>query len=334
MSPITTPRAALLRVLPSALAAVLLLVASWVLRAHGRTSEGSLEIEEVVRRARALEASRTRHRSEMERILSNAGLTAALVQVPPSSKGHPEIGPRTGRPAVIDRKPKTSPGPRTKFPSELAPDLRVEYAQDSGLSEISRAGEAIAILPLTVEGSVPARLASLESAVARGLEGPLGSKVLVGPTVEIRLLFAGMFRSDCKDPSCWARVGRILSARYLLAGSVRRVNDTFTVSFSLVDSLNGRLVREQQLSCAAEECSVAELSRQAVRELALQAFPVTAPGTNTAASADAASPTAAHPTASRAGNSETSPPPASPPAPAPAPAPAASPPAPTPAKAP
>jgi hypothetical protein len=151
----------------------------------------------------------------------------------------------------------------------------------------ARAGDenAVAIMPLDIVGNVPAGRPALEAAVARGLA------VLSGPTVNAaeaagKLTGAGL-KLPCRDGACWSAAGRALGARYLVTGVVERKGPMFAVQFRLVDAPSGRLLATEKNECEVADCSVAELSRQVVRELARQTLgtppPAVRPATNVAA---------------------------------------------------
>jgi hypothetical protein len=127
---------------------------------------------------------------------------------------------------------------------------------------------AVAILPLDIVGNVPAGRPALEAAVARGLA------VLSGPTMGAaetagKLASTGL-KLPCADGGCWSAAGRAAGARYLVAGTVERKGPLFEVLFRLIDAPAGRLLATEKNGCEVADCSVAELCRQVVRELARQ----------------------------------------------------------------
>src|SRR5687767_3307301 len=71
-------------------------------------------------------------------------------------------------------------------------------------------GDKVAVLPLALEGNVPARPAALDNAVLKGLEGVVGAaRVMVGPAVSQKLT-ANASRAACTDARCWMAVGKAL----------------------------------------------------------------------------------------------------------------------------
>jgi hypothetical protein len=150
----------------------------------------------------------------------------------------------------------------------------------------------VAVLPLEIIGDVPAGRPALEAAVAKGLV-VAGMPVTIGPDVGITLSAAGA-RVACVDPACWIAAGRALGARHLIAGSVERKGAVFQVEFRLVDAAAGagREVLKEANHCDVADCSVAELCRLTVHELARSGLSrPTAPAVaTTAAPAPAATP--------------------------------------------
>ena len=127
---------------------------------------------------------------------------------------------------------------------------------------------AIAVLPLEIEGNVPAGRVALESAVSRGLA------VVSGPTISApesvaKLTPAGA-KVPCASEACWMAAGKAIAARYLVAGKVERKGPLFEVRFRLVDAPTGRMLATENNKCEVADCSVAELCRQTVRELVRQ----------------------------------------------------------------
>ena len=147
------------------------------------------------------------------------------------------------------------------------------------------------MLPLEVVGNVPAGRPALEAAVARGLT------MFAGTTVEAtqasaRLTAAGA-QVPCQDAACWTAAGKAVGARHLVAGRVERKGANFEVQFRLLEGATGRLLATETNKCEAADCSVAELTRQTVRELARQMLSgtvpgVSSPGTAALTAADAA----------------------------------------------
>jgi hypothetical protein len=128
-------------------------------------------------------------------------------------------------------------------------------------------GDQVAVLPLAIEGRVPARPAALETAISKGLEVAVGApRVQVGPPVAKKLSAASV-RVSCGDPRCWVAVGQALGARHLVSGLVQRKGANFEVEFRLIDALDGHPVLSERNQCEAADCSVAELCRLTVLEL-------------------------------------------------------------------
>jgi hypothetical protein len=127
---------------------------------------------------------------------------------------------------------------------------------------------AVAVLPLEIEGNVPAGRPALESAVSRGLA------VLSGPTIGATESAAKLAPTGAKVPcateACWTAAGKAIDARYLIAGRVERKGPLFEVRFRLVDAPSGRLLATETNKCEVADCSVAELCRTTVRELVRQ----------------------------------------------------------------
>jgi hypothetical protein len=127
---------------------------------------------------------------------------------------------------------------------------------------------AVAVLPLEIEGNVPAGRPALESAVSRGLA------VLSGPTIGATESAAKLGASGAKVPcateACWTAAGKAIDARYLVAGKIERKGPLFEVRFRLMDAPSGRLLATETNKCEVADCSVAELCRTTVRELVRQ----------------------------------------------------------------
>ena len=146
---------------------------------------------------------------------------------------------------------------------------------------------ALAVLPLEIVGNVPAGRPALETAVTRGLT------VYSGPTIEAAQasakLTAAKAQVPCQEAACWTAAGKTVGARYLVAGHVERKGTMFEVQFRLFDAPSGRLLATENNRCEADDCSVAELCRLTVRELARQTLGG-APMPTTAAPAAAPTP--------------------------------------------
>lgn len=138
----------------------------------------------------------------------------------------------------------------------------------AGVAAAAEPVNAVAVLPLEIEGNVPAGRPALESAVSRGLT------VLSGPTIGAteamtKLVTTGV-KVPCATEACWTAAGKAIDARYLVAGKVERKGPLFEVRFRLVDAPSGRLLATETNKCEVADCSVAELCRTTVRELARQ----------------------------------------------------------------
>jgi TolB-like protein len=127
-------------------------------------------------------------------------------------------------------------------------------------------GDGVAVLPLEVVGNVPAGKPALEAAVVRGLTMFTGTTVEATQT-SARLIAAGA-KLPCADAACWTAVGKAVGTRHLVAGRVERKGPNFEVQFRLLDGPSGRVLATESNRCEAADCSVAELTRQTVRELA------------------------------------------------------------------
>jgi hypothetical protein len=129
-------------------------------------------------------------------------------------------------------------------------------------------GDKVAVLPLVLEGKVPARPAALENAISKGLEVAVGApRVMIGPPVAQKLN-ASAVRVACTDPRCWMAVGQALGARHLVTGLVQRKEAMFEVEFQLFDAADGHQVLTEHNKCEATDCSIAELCRLTVLDLA------------------------------------------------------------------
>ena len=126
--------------------------------------------------------------------------------------------------------------------------------------------DRVAVIPLDIVGDVPAGRPALEAAVLRGLTIASTPALLPGEA-EARLK-TGTAQLPCKNADCWSAVGRTLDARYLVTGTVERKGALFAVEFRIVDARAGRMIARESNGCDADDCSVAELCRLTVRELA------------------------------------------------------------------
>lgn len=154
-------------------------------------------------------------------------------------------------------------------------------------------GDKIAVLPLEIIGEVPAGRPALEAAVTKGLV-VTGAAVTIGPEVATLLSRAGA-RVACVDPGCWIAAGRALGARHLIAGVVERKAGQFQVEFRLIDAAvgQGRIVMTEANHCDVADCSVAELCRLTVNELARAGLPRAVAGSPAAAAATPPAPVVA-----------------------------------------
>jgi TolB-like protein len=128
--------------------------------------------------------------------------------------------------------------------------------------------DSIAVLPLDVVGDIPASRPALEAAVLRGLTVAAVPSLPAG-AAETRLRATGA-HVLCDNADCWTALGRAIEARYLVAGKVERSDSMFVVEFQVYDSRPGRMLARETNRCEADDCSVAELCRLTVRELARQ----------------------------------------------------------------
>lgn len=149
----------------------------------------------------------------------------------------------------------------------LGPFVAQSAAQE-GSGPAAGDPDKIAVMPLQILGDVPAGRPALEAAVMRGLTVASAPTLPVAET-EGRLL-GGSTRLPCETAECWTSIGQAVEARYLLAGRVERKENLFFVEFQLIDSRPGRLLAREANRCEADDCSVAELCRLVVRELARQ----------------------------------------------------------------
>jgi TolB-like protein len=150
----------------------------------------------------------------------------------------------------------------TAPPATAAPATTAGGAASAAVAPANR----IAVLPLEIIGEVPAGRPALEASVAKGLV-VAGMTVVIGPEVGSTLSAAGA-RVACVDAACWIAAGRALGARNLIAGVVERKGPVFQVEFRLVDATAGREVLKEANHCDVADCSVAELCRLTVHELA------------------------------------------------------------------
>jgi hypothetical protein len=123
-------------------------------------------------------------------------------------------------------------------------------------------------MPLEIVGDIPAGRPALEAAVLRGLTVATVPALTLEET-ESRLRSATV-HPPCDLAECWAAVGRSLQARYLVTGTVERKGPLFAVEFRVVDARLGRVLATESNRCEANDCSVAELCRVVVREMARQ----------------------------------------------------------------
>jgi hypothetical protein len=128
--------------------------------------------------------------------------------------------------------------------------------------------DQIAVLPLEIVGEIPAGRPALEAAVLRGLT--ISSVQAMEPSERDSRLKKATVQLPCDKAECWSALGRDLQARYLLTGSVERRGPLFSVEFRLVDARMGRILATQSNRCETSDCSVAELCRLVVREMARQ----------------------------------------------------------------
>jgi hypothetical protein len=128
--------------------------------------------------------------------------------------------------------------------------------------------DQIAVMPLEIVGDIPAGRPALEAAVLRGLT--VASVPALQPADTENRLRTASVRPPCEAAECWSAIGKSLQARYLLTGTVERRGPLFAVEFKVVDARLGRVLATESNRCEASDCSVAELCRLTVRELARQ----------------------------------------------------------------
>lgn len=71
----------------------------------------------------------------------------------------------------------------------------------------------------------------------------------------------------CGDDSCSVQLGRLLGVRYLMSGSVSRVDNLYVLNARLLDVERGLILREEYLDC---ECSLKEVLTQGTLKLVLR----------------------------------------------------------------
>src|SRR5262249_34058707 len=134
----------------------------------------------------------------------------------------------------------------------LQPGDPARAADATPASAGGQAPNRIAVMPLEILGEVPAGRPALEAAVLRGLT------VASAPTLPVSeaeaRLRAGSTRLPCDSADCWSSIGRIVEARYLIAGKVERKANLFQVEFKLIDARPGRLLAKEANGCPADEC--------------------------------------------------------------------------------
>jgi hypothetical protein len=144
----------------------------------------------------------------------------------------------------------------------------IAAAAQGGPGAAGETPDRIAVMPLEIVGDIPAGRPALEAAVMRGLTVAAAPTLPAGEA-EARLRTASA-HAACDSAECWSSLGRTVEARYLITGKIERKENFFQVEFKLVDARPGRLVARESNRCAADDCSVAELCRLVVRELARQ----------------------------------------------------------------
>jgi hypothetical protein len=169
-------------------------------------------------------------------------------------------------PGRADRRPGLTPVVAAILLASLSPGIAA--AQTEAGSPPVAAPDRIAVLPLDVQGDIPASRPALEAAVLRGLTVAAAPSLPAGEA-EARLRTTGA-RVTCEESDCWTALGRAMESRYLIAGKVERKNTMFEVAFEVYDSRSGRMLARDSNKCEADDCSVAELCRMTVRELARQ----------------------------------------------------------------
>jgi hypothetical protein len=125
--------------------------------------------------------------------------------------------------------------------------------------------DGIALVPLQMsEGMVVSR-EDLESAVMRGLA--VAGRPVLPSAASVERASRGNGALDCVSPACWSRLGSLVNAGYLVAGSAARDGESFRVRFRLVRAADGTVLASEDNSCEVADCSVAELARRSAREL-------------------------------------------------------------------
>ncbi|HEY0708042.1 MAG TPA: hypothetical protein VGG33_14660, partial [Polyangia bacterium] len=209
--------------------------------------------------------------------LLTAGIGVGLVLAPATGLAAPagarERGAKTTRPGAAKPAGGTLAPTGRKVPASDAVPADPKalsprpIGDDKPTGNDKSSADKVAVMPLEIGGTVPAGRPALEEAVRRGIAVVTTAPVIVGSEVTSTLNAAGV-RVACTEPACFQAVGRTLRARHLVAGSIDRKGAEFVVEFKVIAAGDGRVLDRQSNRCEAAECSVAELTRLTVLELA------------------------------------------------------------------
>lgn len=134
-------------------------------------------------------------------------------------------------------------------PAKQEPPLRVTYQNQQGL----------AVLELTTQGNVPAEMGQILTDRIRALI--LNSQqyqVMERSQMESIIKEQGFQASmqDCDTVSCAIKLGRLLSVRHLLIGSLSQVGQLYSLNLRIIDVQSGQIMNERFSDC---RCSLEEV---------------------------------------------------------------------------
>ena len=129
---------------------------------------------------------------------------------------------------------------------------------------------SLAVLTLAANGQVSTEVATIMTDRLRGLLLQQGTYQMMERTQMTAILREQGFQAsmlDCSSTACALELGKLLSVRYLLVGSISQLGQVYTLNARLLDAQTGQIMQERFVDC---RCSFEELLTTQAPRLASQ----------------------------------------------------------------
>jgi hypothetical protein len=122
--------------------------------------------------------------------------------------------------------------------------------------------EGLAVLNLKTQGNVPAEMGQIltdriRALVLKSRQYRVMERSQMEAIIKEQGFQAGM--QDCDSVSCAIELGKLLSVRQLMIGSVSQVGQVYTLNLRIIDVQSGQIINERFADC---RCSLEEVLMQ------------------------------------------------------------------------